>query len=102
MGHPLVEGLSDDCREMLKTSVLTSLCLPKDERHEIQTDLVTMIGQVIDEVLQKLKGTAEQVAAELSEAEQAHKVLTDAAESADLALAGSTEVAAAKQAAFAA
>lgn len=100
IGNPLAETLTDECREMLKTAVATSLCIAKDERHEVQTGLVEMIGEVIGEVMGKLKGAAEQESGKLAEVEQAHKVLTDAAEGAGLALAGATEVVAARQTAF--
>jgi Flp pilus assembly protein TadG len=101
MEHQLAEDLSDDCRVMLKNSVLTSLCVPKDERHEIQSRLVEMIGKVIGEVMGKLKETVERANADLAEVEKAHKGLADAAESASLALATGLEQAASKQATFA-
>jgi uncharacterized phage infection (PIP) family protein YhgE len=100
IGNPLAESLTDECREMLKTAVVTSLCIAKDERHEIQTGLVEMIGEVINEVMGKLKGAADQESGKLAGVEQAHKVLTDAADGAGLALAGATEVVATRQTAF--
>jgi hypothetical protein len=80
------QTFSDECRQMLKNSVLTSLCVAQDERHEIQTRLVEMIGTVIRETMEKLKEIAEKERSDSADVELAHKALIDAQAAAGQAL----------------
>jgi len=61
--HPLLV-VPEDCRAMLMTVAPKSLCVPADERHEMQAQCVEMIGEAIREVQTRMQ---EAVAAEQAE-----------------------------------
>jgi len=52
--HPLL-ALPEECRKMLLTMVPTGLCMPSDQRHELQVQGVEMIGKAIQDIQAKMR-----------------------------------------------
>jgi chromosome segregation ATPase len=82
INHTLAEGLSDQTRKMLVSAVPLSLCIPADQRHDIQSGVVEMIGEVITTVTGKLQEAVDGEGAKLEGYTQAKQALVDVAEKA--------------------
>lgn len=52
--HPLAE-IPEACQHMLLAGLAHSLCVPVDERHEVQNQVVTMIEEVTSRILGSLQ-----------------------------------------------
>ncbi|CAE7437417.1 unnamed protein product [Symbiodinium microadriaticum] len=63
--HPLAE-IPEACQHMLLAGLAHSLCVPVDERHEVQNQVVTMIEEegVVDEDIQEESGSHEEAVAD--------------------------------------
>jgi len=66
--HPLLV-LPDECRKMLTTMIPKSLCVPLDERHQLQTQCVEMLGEAIREVQAKMQEAIDAEQAEVVKVE---------------------------------
>merc|ERR1719401_1694535 len=82
INHPLAEGFTEECRTMLITSLPLSICVPVDERHEIQQEVVEMLGTLITGVAGKLHEEVERETKASTEVEQLTQSLANDAEKA--------------------
>jgi len=75
----VVEGLrqatdlSEGCRAMLEACVLTCLGSPANERHEVQSSMVTCIGEALEEAEIRLRQVVDDETAKVAKAEEACK-----------------------------
>lgn len=67
--HPLAE-LTDDCRNMLLAMLPWSLCIPQDERHEVQTGTVKMVQELVESIQAKMQKAIEVENAALGEQDE--------------------------------
>eukprot|EP00930_Biecheleria_cincta_P086875 TRINITY_DN76128_c0_g1_i1.p1 TRINITY_DN76128_c0_g1~~TRINITY_DN76128_c0_g1_i1.p1 ORF type:complete len:449 (+),score=146.44 TRINITY_DN76128_c0_g1_i1:75-1349(+) len=53
--HPLANDLPEDCRNMLLAALPLSLCVASDVRRDFQDLLVSMIGEVVSRIAEKMQ-----------------------------------------------
>jgi hypothetical protein len=80
INHTLAEGISDQTRKMLVSAIPLSLCIPVDQRHDIQSGVVEMIGEVISIVTGKLQEVVDGESAKFDGSRQEKQALVDVAE----------------------
>mmetsp|Transcript_155228 Transcript_155228/g.496338 ORF Transcript_155228/g.496338 Transcript_155228/m.496338 type:complete len:360 (-) Transcript_155228:324-1403(-) len=86
----------ENCRKMLLACISKGLGTPCDERHESQTVMVKMIGDVVQGLLAKLQKASEAEAAACIEADARRQTLQEQVAGATEALAAATQEAEAK------
>jgi len=92
LGHPLA-GLTEDCKQMMQAMVPWSVCVARDERHEVQVGAAKMIEEVVDRIRQKLRENLEVENASVTESDAKRAGLQSGVQAAETALTEASAVA---------
>eukprot|EP00928_Gymnodinium_smaydae_P065366 TRINITY_DN48523_c0_g1_i1.p1 TRINITY_DN48523_c0_g1~~TRINITY_DN48523_c0_g1_i1.p1 ORF type:complete len:414 (-),score=167.04 TRINITY_DN48523_c0_g1_i1:112-1281(-) len=93
------EDLNVSCKKMLLALAPDSLTTPADERHEVLSRIVAMIGTVVEGTRSKLQGSIDRETARVSEAEATKAAHEAEVEKAETLLTAAREVVETKEAA---
>jgi len=84
--HPMASYLPEACRNMLLAGLPQSLCVPSDLRQEFQNQAVSMMGEVVCKIVEKLQETLDEENTNVAGTESSKAELDDKVNSAESAL----------------
>lgn len=97
INHPLADGLDAEVRKMLVAMLPEGVCVPLEERQEVQTACVRMVDEVFKSILSKMQEHIDTTATALSTVKESKAGLEGKAKEADEALKAADEAMAASK-----
>eukprot|EP00933_Yihiella_yeosuensis_P016973 TRINITY_DN1432_c0_g1_i1.p1 TRINITY_DN1432_c0_g1~~TRINITY_DN1432_c0_g1_i1.p1 ORF type:complete len:405 (-),score=174.25 TRINITY_DN1432_c0_g1_i1:291-1505(-) len=101
VNHPLAGDLNPSARKMLAAMILQGLCVPAEQRHQVQVAAVQMLTSVFETIVTNMKAEIDDAAAALTTAEASKAALDEKVAAAEASSQEASETAYSKKTACA-